>query len=47
MAMEEGKKWVLGAHGWRTRSITLKINVLEVDGAAVAAVEEPGADEVG
>ena len=47
MAMGEGKKRVLGARGWRAGSITLKINVLEVDGAAVAAVEEPGAYEVG
>lgn len=47
MPMGDGKKWVLVAHRWRGRSITLKINILEVDGAAVAAIEEPGAYEVG
>lgn len=37
----------MGAGGSRVESITLKIHVLEVDGAAVAAIEEPGAYEVG
>ena len=47
MPMGEGKKRALGAHRWKAGSSALKINVLEVDGAAVAAVEEPGAAEVG
>lgn len=47
VAVREGKKRVLGAQGRTARSITLKIDVLEIEGAAVAAVEEPGADEVG
>lgn len=36
----------MGAGGSWVQTITLKIHVLEVDGAAVAAVEEPGAYEV-
>lgn len=46
-AVGEGKKWAQGAQGRAASSTTLKIDVLEVEGAAVAAVEEPGADEVG